>query len=471
MDWVSIQTIRIAWVFSVSSFPGYIWEDCDREMTTAIHNLYSEDAERAIIGACLVDPENINETALQPDDFYVSKHRVLWATIRSLAASGVMPDYVTVTESLDRVGKLDQVGIPYLTQVIQDGTFSSMVPGYTRIVGDYAARRRIIRQSQELAKIALDLETPITQKLPDIVDELTEGAKPRRGAAHWGSDLSNYYDWLEERMNNPADVWGISTGFKDFDKMTGGYQAGDLIYCAGKPGVGKSIFTIQQAVNMAYAGIPGAVYSLEMQTRQVIGRVVSGMSNVDSYTMKRGRMTAEQLQKVIGSIEGATRAPLYISDDAMLSSISLRADLARLKARHGIKFCVLDYDMLLNETNDATMNEIQFTTLVSKRMKAIAKDLNIVMITVSSVTKDHTGDDDKAPSLAGLRGSSQKLHNADIAFFLTPHIPNKSTYEKYEDNLRTITFVKGREMESLGSFHIVKLPNLPWFGDVERIKL
>ena len=106
------------------------------------------------------------------------------------------------------------------------------------------------------------------------------GAKPRHGAQQWSGELSNYYDWLGQRAQNPGEMWGIPTGVKDFDRMTGGLQVGELVYIAGEPGIGKSILSIQMAVGMAEAGYPGCIYSLEMSSRQLIGRIISARTKV-----------------------------------------------------------------------------------------------------------------------------------------------------------------------------------------------
>ena len=424
-------------------------------------NLFSEDAERQVLGSCLVNPAHLDEVDLSAADFYDPKHSQIYQAMRALSTAETVPDYLTISEYFERKGKPEMA--PYLTGLIADAWIGVDIGDYCRIIRDYGTRRRIIDDATQLVRMAQNVDKPLGEPLADIIDSLATGAQPKHGAVHWEPALSSYYDWLEERSKNPGDMWGIPTGFKDFDRATGGIQAGELIYIAGEPGIGKSIMSIQMGTQMAKAGYPGAIYSLEMGARQVIGRIISGQTKVQSRTMKTGRMSSEDWESVTTAIDAGLKWPLYISDDATLTTASVRADLAKLKARHGIKWAVLDYDMLLND-GDGRLDEIAFTTLVSKRLKALAKDLELAIITVSSVTKDAIGDEG-IPTMRGMRGSAQKLHNADIAGFLTKHIPNKKNWESEQPNLRTFTFVKGRELESLGSFNLVKFENYPAFGD------
>lgn len=428
--------------------------------------LYSDEAEKQIIGICLVDPDKLNEIELDSAEFYIDKHRTVYQAMRSLQNSGTPPDYVTLCEYLDRQDKLKDIKAGYLVELINEAGLSFGLESNIKIVQDYAARRRMISQANELVSMAHDTQHGFIDKLAGVVDELVMGAKPRHGAHHWNEDLSRYYDWLGQRAQSPGEMWGIPTGIKDFDKMTGGLQAGELIYIAGEPGIGKSILSIQMGVGMAEAGFPGCVYSLEMSSRQLIGRIISSKTRVQSYKMKSGKMNEDEWEAVTTTIEKVNSLPIYISDDATITTAQLRADLARNIARNKITWCVLDYDMLLQD-GDGKLDEIQFSTLVSKRLKNIARDLNIAMLTVSSVTKEAIGDEG-APSMRNIRGGAQKLHNADVAGFLTRHIPDKKQWEKDDPNLRTFTFVKGRELTSLGSFHLVKFQDYPAFGDYAR---
>ena len=182
--------------------------------------------------------------------------------------------------------------------------------------------------------------------------------------------------------------------------------------------------------------------------------------------MKSGRMNEDEWQAVTMAIENVNKLPLYISDDATLTTAQLRADLARNIARNKISWCVLDYDMLLQD-GDGKLDELAFSTLVSKRLKNLARDLNIAMLTVSSVTKEAIGDDAN-PSMRNIRGGAQKLHNADVACFLTKHIQEKGGWDRANENLRTVTFVKGRELTALGSFNLVKFADYPAFGDCAK---
>lgn len=430
--------------------------------------LYSEEAEKQLLGAIIINPGCLDQVDLSPTDFHVIKNARLMGVIQSMARSSVLPEYRTIIEYFNRKGESDYE--KYINElVLGESPIFANTESLVRIVKDYSARRNILQNASELAKLAYDLERPIADPLANVVDGLVTNVGPTHGAEHWGTALNEFYDWAEERTHNPGEIWGIPSGFVDLDKATGGYHPGELIYIAGEPGIGKSILSVQMGVQMARAGYPGAIYSLEMGLRQVISRIISGLTKVRTRTIKQGNTTTEDWGTIIETIEEGRTWPLYLSEAASLTTQNLRADIARLKSRNKISWAVIDYDMLLDD-GGGKLDETAFSSLVSKRLKQITKDMMIPIITVSSVTKDAIGEEGNT-TMRGVRGGAQKLHNADLVMFLTKHNPNKGEWTLQNDNIRTLKIVKGRDLESLTSIDLVKFENYPAFGDAMMTKV
>jgi replicative DNA helicase len=423
--------------------------------------LYSKGAEAALLGSLLIDPGQFLELDLELDDFYIQRNRWVFEAMQAIAARGGKPDVVTLSEEIERRGNLDEIGgVGYLLELsIQ--TPSSLGSGqYARIVREYAQRRRMVQIANGMAKAAYNLDANLEAAAGDAVDALTRGIRPKAGAVH----ISHYVDDLEgailERSANPGAVWGIPTGILDYDKATGGLQPGEVVYIAGEPGVGKSILSMQMGFNMGRAGFPGAIYSLEMGGRQVVQRALSASARIETRKIKAGLVEEQEWPLLNQAIAALRGLPVYLSDEANLTTTALRADLARLKVRHGIRWFVLDYLYLMAD-GDGRMDDTERTALLARRIKSVCLELDLAGVTVNSVTKD--GMDTGKASKQAVRGSGEVVHAADIIGNLLPHQPGE--FEKQEKSLRTFAFTKGRELEALGHFHLVKMDRWPAFGD------
>jgi len=423
--------------------------------------LFSKEAEEALIGALLIDPGALLMLDLNANDVYIQRHRWVLEAMQSLASRRVNPDIVTLCDELDRRGQLQECGgVVYLVGLISSTPTSLGLENYAGIVSDYARRRRILQAANDLAKEAYAAGAP---DVSNIIETLAGAVGGDRGAEHWSGAIDRLYQQVEERSKNPQDIWGIETGYLDFDRITGGLQPGEVLYIGGEPGIGKSILAAGMGVGMAKRGHPGAIYSLEMRDLQVTRRAVSAIAEVDTRHLKSGRLNPDEWSAFIAAADTAHRYPIYLSDDTSLNTGKLRADLARLKMLYHIEWFVLDYLFLVEEPSGGKreLDDNERTSTISRRVKAIVQDLGIAGITVNSVTKEGMGDD--APNQKRLRGSGQMIHDADLVGFLTRHIPNKKNWETEDARLRTFTFVKGRELEGAGAFHLVKCEHYPAF--------
>ena len=425
--------------------------------------IYSPHAEESLVGAALIDAGVIGRVSVDPGDFYIIRHGMIWAALLELHKRGSGVDYVTVCEELDSKGKLGEVGgDAYLIKLMEETPSSLGADDYARIVKDNAARRNTLRLASDLARLAGDESKDLSQSVSQVMTDLTKTASITQGAVSWSRYLSQSYDLVEERAKNPQDTWGIPTGFSDYDRMTGGLQQTEIMLLSGEPGKGKSIFALQAAQVMAFNGHPGALYSLEMLGRAVTLRALSNASKVESRKLKTGKLDPDDWQKFVTAFEELSQLPIYMSDSVEWTTAALRSDLSRLKKVHGIEWFIIDYSYLIQD-GMGKLSEMDRTQIIMSNLKGTAKTLNLAGIVIHSMTK--AGMQDTSGSQAGIRGSGQVTYDADVILLLLDHQPSAG---QPNPNMITAKFGKGREMDDAKKkFHLVKLPGFPAFGNYQ----
>lgn len=421
--------------------------------------LFNQDAERAIIGAILTDPGLLDELDITPEDFYIYRNRVIYEAAHGLWRKQIEPDMITLLDLFERRGKVEDMGgAAYLTDCIAQTTNTYSAGSYAATIKDYSRRRRIVAIANDLARAAYALGTNPGNAIMQAIDALAGVGQVGKGAAHMAQFMAQLNDSVIERMENPADVWGIPTGFIDLDAYLGGLQPGEVFYLAGEPGIGKSKLMLNISTNMALAGYPGAIYSLEMRGLAMAMRAASSHARIPTKLIKSGRLDHEQFKHFGRTIEELSAAPWYMRDDGQLTIPELRADLVRLKAQAGIQWFALDYLMLLSGYEDK--NETERSAYLSRSIKQIAHDLNLVALTVNSVTKEAMGEG-ATPNQRQIRGSGQVIHDADLIVFIVPDDIDK-------DRVVKLAFTKTREVSGRRKFiRLIVQQDYPRFDNAE----
>lgn len=420
------------------------------------------EAEQALIGAAMINPAVLDETDIKPDEFYVHKNRWIWAALRSLQEKNIAPDYITLCDALTKSGKLEELGgQPYLVSLVSQIPSSMHAVGYAELVRQCYHRRQAVLIGGNLARAGYDVKANLDEEIIKAVEALAMGASSSAGAEHISLAVGEVYDEVSERAKNPVDVWGLQTGLLDVDRYIGGLENGTTFHIAGEPGIGKSILANQIGVNMATNGHGGAMYSMEMKRKLVARRALSALSKVATRTLKTGRLEDDDWTKFIGAVDKLGSLPIFLCDTPDLTIQQIRVDCARLKAQWGIEWFLVDYLLLMGgyEKLDETERSARF----SKGISDIAKSLDLVGITIDSVTKDLM--DGGAPNKKSVRGSGQIIHDADIVAILTEHI---NPGGKKNPNLATLTFTKGRELDAgLFSVDLLRTKHYPSFASVQ----
>jgi replicative DNA helicase len=424
--------------------------------------LHDLESEEALIGCVLIDAACLDEidVSLSGADFFWHPNRWIWDAVQVLHNQDGAVDFLTVTNELERIGHLAEVGgAAYLSKLITHTPNSLHAESYARAVLGMSDRRRLAELANSIARGAYLLTSDLDMVRADAMAELAAAQRLTGGAEPIARSLQILYDEIKAAAANPQSVFGIPTGFSDFDKTTAGLQAAEMLILAGEPGTGKSLLAAQMAANMAKANHPGVIYELEMGHLQLTRRLVSAMSGVTTKAMRSGMVKDHEWPAIVNAMGEATSWPLFISDFTGWTTTSLRADLARLKKQAGIEWFVVDYFGLLMDQGGDDENERE--KRISGALKRACKDLDLSAVVVHSMNK--TGIAAPVKRLQHLSGTNRIAFDADVVCFLTQHIPVGA--EPENKNLRTLTFAKYREDESNRLLHLVKRPGLPAFAD------
>lgn len=426
--------------------------------TTKQPELFNLEAEEALVGSVIINPGIFPNLSVLPEHFKIHRLRYIWEAIIRLYSSQTPIDYITVSDELNRVGKLQDVGgNSYLAQIVNVVPSSLNAEGYAKTIIDLSKRRTWNLLATKIAKIAIDLESDMEKSAGDVIDGLLQAAAIEGGASHIKKYMEKVLEETLARRADPQDIWGIPTGFIDFDRITGGLQQSEILFISGEPGMGKSIMAAQMGKQMAQAGHPGVIYSLEMPASQVIRRWLSADSEVTTRNIKSGRVSDREMPKILKQIEEYEQYPLYISDWPMMTTAGVRADLSRMKAQYGVEWFVLDYAYLLRDGEGLSENDR--TGLISSRLKSICRSLNMAGIVIHSLNK--MGMNARIPTGDNLRGSGQMFYDTDLILFLI-----KSEIA----NTVVCVFGKGRELEQPDqSFELRRIPMLPKLGNAAKI--
>jgi len=412
----------------------------------------SEDAEKAVLGSYLIDPEAIRKTRLEADDFYFVRNKSVFSAMVHLSLLHKPIDFITLSQEL----KADKdVTESYLMSLISESPTSLHVDTYAEIVKDKARRRKIIAIANDLVRAGYDGKD-IDEVVASAASRLVSANQRQEGAVHINTVLSELYDQICEAIDNPRDIFGIETGLAGFDKITAGLQKGEVFIISGEPGVGKSFLAMQLGVGMASQhngkpGSPGVLYELEMKGIAVLRRSLSVASKVRTRLIRSGRISESELARLTEAVEVMGELPIYISDRTDWTTTQLRADLASLKSK-GIEWCVIDYLRLLK---DQAANETEKYGIVSDRIHAIAKDLDIAVIGIADMTKG--GQMAEKKSQANLAGDRGVGYNADMTAYLL---------KTETDGMFNLSWQKFREDSPDRIMRLRQVPGFPAFAEI-----
>lgn len=383
----------------------------------------SIDAENALLGAILTSPTAYARVAdmIGAEDFYKPANRYVYDAVRNLYERNEPVDIVTVSEKLKTSGKLEEVGgRDYVTDLALDTVTTVNVNYYAEIVKDMAIRRNLIAAGSEIVNMSYENNDPAL--VLDCAQQLIFGVASQKNTTEVENitDLVyKTYEEIEYRYNHMDELSGTPTGFYDFDQMTSGLQAGNLIILAARPAMGKTAFALNIAQNVGLrTNRSVAVFSLEMSKQELMKRLLASEAEVDARRLTSGHLQPQDWEKITKVMETfSTDSKIYIDDKGGLTVTELRAKCKRLKMKEkNLGLIVIDYLQLMQGNNPNDRN--QEISAISRGLKILAKELEIPIIALSQLTRGNEKRDNKRPMLSDLRDSGAIEQDADIVLFI-----------------------------------------------------
>lgn len=426
---------------------------------------HSREAEEAVIGSVLINPEAYYDVAqfLAPGDFYFHRHRYIWETFIRLNERRIPIDFLTVTEELEQLGKLTEAGgTAYLTTLINNVPSSLHAEAYGRIVEGTAVRRKMLDAANQIAKLAYQEDLGIDAVMDDA-EKAIFGVSERRLTRDLQSIqtvLSDYYDRIGQLAARSDDTFGVPTGFIDLDRLLGGLQPSDLLIIAGRPGQGKTGFLLSAAKNAAQTYKKKvAIFSLEMSNEQLVQRLIAQETGIDSQRLRTGKLEDQEWPLFTQSIETMSNTRIFLDDTPAITPLQLRTKCRRLHMEFGLDLVVVDYLQLMSSDNRVD-NRVQEVSFISRNLKVLARELNVPVLAAAQLSRAVEQRADKRPVLSDLRESGSLEQDADIVMFI--YRPDQYEKDTVKQNLAEIIVAKHRN-GPVGSVELVFRSNLAKF--------
>ena len=393
---------------------------------------HSLDAEQSVIGALMLDNRALDRilSILDGEDFYSKANRLIFEAFVDLEHRHQPMDVLTVTEMLRAKQLLEQVGgEAYLFELANNTPSAANVEAYAKIVRDHAVLRRLIQASTDIMERAFALEGDEVKDILDAAEQqvfkIAESHDHGTGPVDIATLLAKATDRIDTLYHSGAAITGVSTGFSDLDKMTSGFQRGDLIIIAGRPSMGKTTFAMNIAENVAMQTTqaqeqlkPVLVFSMEMPAESLAMRMMSSLGRIDQHKVRTGQLHNEDWPRLTSAVSMLSEAKLFIDDAPALSPMEVRSRARRLAREHGgLSLIVLDY-MQLMRVPGYKDNRVGEVSEISRSLKALAKELNVPIVALSQLNRGLEQRHDKRPVMSDLRESGSIEQDADLIVFI-----------------------------------------------------
>ncbi len=396
------------------------------------------DAERAVLGGILLENDAMNVVLeiLTREDFYSEAHGILFDTMRRLFGRSQPVDHVTLREELVLSQQLQAVGgDEYLLQLAETIPTVANIKAHAEIVREKSIVRTLIAACHEITAQGYGDYGDIEAFLDTAEASVFSVAKQRatNPYEHVKDVVLRTFEEINEMAKRGDAITGLPTGFDRLDKMTAGMHPGDLIIVAGRPGMGKTAFALNVAVNACMARKQGvAVFSLEMPKEQLVKRMLCSEAQVDGTRLRTGQLLRGDWPKLATAAGVLSELPVWIDDTPAISILELRAKARRLMSEVGLSLLVIDYLQLMRGSGNNNSREQEISE-ISRSLKALAKELKIPVIALSQLNRgvESRGVKDKRPQLSDLRESGAIEQDADTIWFVyRDEVYNKDTDER-----------------------------------------
>lgn len=431
---------------------------------------HSLEAERAVIGSMMMDTDAIAAAAeiLSGEDFYQHQYGLLFDAMSNLFQTGKPVDLVTLKDYLQKQDVPEELySVEFLGNFLDSVPTSTDAKHYAGIVAEKALLRNLIKTNEDIANICYQ-----SKESADVILDQTEkkifDLLQRKSVEDFvpiKDVVLNVINKIEAASKNKGTVTGVSTGFYDLDYKTSGLQASDLILIAARPSMGKTAFVLNLAQYIAVRNkVPTVVFSLEMSKEQLINRMLSMESGVDSQAMRTGNLTGSDWEKLAEGAGTISNAPLIIDDTPGISIGELRSKCRKYKLENGVGLVIIDYLQLMSGGRRSESRQQEISE-ISRALKALARELNAPVIALSQLSRACEQRPDHRPMLSDLRESGAIEQDADVVMFLY----RDDYYNKDSDRKGISEVIIAKQRNGpVGTVELVWLPNYTKFANKER---
>ena len=431
---------------------------------------HSVEAEQSVIGSMIMDRDAIMTASevITSEDFYQSQYGVLFDAMLELYNEGKPVDLVTLQERLREKDVPPEISSLEFVRALLDAVpTSANVRHYATIVQEKSMLRKLIKVNEDIANTCYLAR----EKTEDILEETEKKIFDLLQYRSTGDFVPikqvvlNALDKIEKASKNKGTVTGIPTGFIDLDYKTSGFQPSDLILIAARPSMGKTAFVLNVAQHMAFKeGKTVAIFSLEMSKEQLVNRLFSLESKVDSQALRTGNLTDEDWAKLIEGAAVVGKSNLIIDDTPGISIAELRSKCRKFKLEHDLGIIIIDYLQLMSGGKHSESRQQEISE-ISRSLKAVARELNVPVVALSQLSRAVEQRPDHRPMLSDLRESGAIEQDADVVMFLyRDDYYNKDTDKK---NIAEVIIAKQRN-GPIGTVELVWLPNYTKFANMKK---
>ena len=387
---------------------------------------HSVDAEQAVLGGLMLDNsewDNLVDIILA-EDFYRPEHQIIFRVMSQQSEANSPIDVVTLVESLNSLNELEAAGgLDYLSELAGNARGTANIHAYADIIRERAILRRLISVAHGIAdtgyntggkKSAVILDEA-EQQVFNIADERPQD----QGPVPINPLLTKAVDRIDELAGSDGGVTGLSSGFKDLDEMTSGWQKSDLIIVAGRPSMGKTAFAMNLVENAVLSNDkPVLVFSLEMPAQSLIFRMLSSIGKIDQTRLRTGQLNEEDWPGFNSAVSKLKDSPLYIDDSAGLSPMEMRARARRIVREHGsLGMVVVDYLQLM-QIKGYGDNRVGEISEISRSLKLLAREFECPVVALSQLNRGLEQRPNKRPVMSDLRESGAIEQDADVISFI-----------------------------------------------------
>jgi replicative DNA helicase len=407
------------------------------------HNL---EAEKAVLGAVLIDNEQFNRAAelIDSPDFYRHAHQQIFDKMVSLIDRDEVIDLVTLKEELNRAGNLNEVGGPaYIASLVDGVPKSTNVEYYAKIVKEKATLRSLIGSANKILTTAYQAEVEPEVQLDQAESEifqiadgrLTEGFQSLKDLVPGGIET------LEKLENQQGGFTGVPSGFTELDRLTSGFQPSDLVIIAARPAMGKTslALNIAQHVGTKTEKTVG-VFSLEMSKQALFLRMLTSEARIDAHKFRNGFLGSEEYKKMSEALNTLGEAKVFIDDSTSVSVLEMRAKARRLKSEHGLHLLIIDYLQLMQGRGRFENRNLELAS-ISRSLKGLAKELEVPVVALSQLSRAPESRSEHRPQLSDLRESGALEQDADVVLF----IYREDQYDRKPENENTAEVIIGKQ--------------------------